>query len=304
MKNIRKTVTVGIPAHNEQNNIAQLLEGVLSQKGNSFLLTKVVVLCDGCTDKTVSIVSKYKKKNKKIELRDDGLRVGKTSRLNELFTSTNTDICITFDADIKLNDVNVIEELVKKFRDKNIGLVGGSNLPLPPKSFFEKVVVAWLILWYEVRKNYNNGNTIHNHLGCITAMSRSLYKKTIIPLTISADDDYLYFNALTQNYKFAHAAHAKVYFRSASTLKDFFLQHSRFLTLKNNIHSHYGNWVNNYYYIPIEIKLKILIKEFLKNPFYLSLSVILQLLLLIHIKFTKFNYSNGMWKIAISSKQI
>src|SRR3990170_5283265 len=41
------TVTVGIPAHNEEQNIKQLLTSIVSQKGN-FVLEKILVTTDGC----------------------------------------------------------------------------------------------------------------------------------------------------------------------------------------------------------------------------------------------------------------
>lgn len=303
MKNV-KTVTVGIPAHNEQNTIEKVLRGVLSQDGSNYFLEKIVVLCDGCTDSTSRIVSKYANVYKLIELRDDGKRLGKSERLNELYNISISDICITFDADVKFGGKFVIEELVKKFDNEKIGLVGGANLPLPPRTHFEKIVVAWLELWYEVRKNFRNGNSVHNHLGCITAMSKSLYKMTSIPRAIIADDDYLYFNAIQMKYGFAHASKAKVYFRSASNFHDFFNQHSRFLTLKNSIREYFGDWVVQYYKIPLKLKVKSLIKMFFKNPFYLSLSVIFQFGLIVYTKCVKPNYANGVWKVASSSKII
>lgn len=303
MKNV-KTVTVGIPAHNEQNTIAEVLKGVLSQIGNGFVLEKVFVLCDGCTDNTSSIVKEYANLHKLIELREDGKRMGKSERLNQLYSLSNSDICITFDADVKFGGKNVIEEMVKRFEDEKIGLVGGANLPLPPRTFFEKIVVAWLEVWYEVRKNFRNGSSVHNHLGCITAMSKSLYKKTLIPRTIVADDDYLYFNATQLKYEFAYASKAKIYFRTVSNLHDFFNQHSRFLTLKNSIRAHFGEWVIQYYKIPFKLKVKCLIKTFFKNPFYLSLSIIFQFALIGYTKFIKPNYGNGMWRVASSSKII
>jgi glycosyltransferase involved in cell wall biosynthesis len=47
--------TVGIFAYNEQATIRQVIESFLAQQVTSAMLCDVVVVCCGCTDKTVSI---------------------------------------------------------------------------------------------------------------------------------------------------------------------------------------------------------------------------------------------------------
>ena len=47
------TVTIGIPAYNEEANVRNLLVSLLAQKETNFKLQEIIVVSDGSTDKTV-----------------------------------------------------------------------------------------------------------------------------------------------------------------------------------------------------------------------------------------------------------
>jgi len=82
--NNKPTITIGIPAYNEEQNIANMLDSVLAQKG-SFKLEKIIVACDGCLDKTPDIVRKFQMQNKNIILLEGKRREGKLYRLNQFY---------------------------------------------------------------------------------------------------------------------------------------------------------------------------------------------------------------------------
>src|SRR5688572_21677183 len=107
------TVSIGIPAHNEEGNIAQLLDTIIKQRQNSYILEQIYVACDGCTDKTAKIVSKYAKRYKFIKLIDDKKRLGKAERLNTMYQLNKSDFILIFDADLLLDTNNEIELMVK-----------------------------------------------------------------------------------------------------------------------------------------------------------------------------------------------
>ena len=163
------TITIGIPAYNEEGNIAKLLESILRQKALSYSLDSIIVACDGCTDNTARIVKDISKERKIIKLLDDGQRLGKSKRLNQFYSIVNSDIFVAFDADVVLAGNNVLEEIVKAFDGRKVGLVGGRDIPFPTNRIFEKIVVTASTLWYGIRKNVANGDTVFNHIGRISA---------------------------------------------------------------------------------------------------------------------------------------
>src|SRR3989344_3768380 len=96
------TVTIGIPAYNEQENIQAMLKSVLAQKGNNFVIKKIVVVSDGSSDQTVSKVKEIQKESHLISLVEGKTRKGKIIRLNKIYSLNKSDILFTFDADIVL----------------------------------------------------------------------------------------------------------------------------------------------------------------------------------------------------------
>ena len=56
------SVSVGIPALNEELNIKQLLTAILRQEEDSFVLREIIVVSDGSTDETVALAKSIKDK--------------------------------------------------------------------------------------------------------------------------------------------------------------------------------------------------------------------------------------------------
>src|SRR3972149_4408985 len=97
------TVTVGVPAHNEEENISHMLQSVLSQKQSNYKLEKIIVLCDACTDDTAKRARQMAEKYPSIRVIDDGKRKGKTGRLNKLYRMNKSDLVFNIDADVILD---------------------------------------------------------------------------------------------------------------------------------------------------------------------------------------------------------
>lgn len=298
----KKTVTVGIPAHNEEKNIARLIAGILSQKGNNFVLESVVIVCDGCTDNTASIVRGIAQKNKLVKCFDDGRRTGQAQRLNELYKTLESDIFITFDADVQTAHASVIQSMVSAFDDPAVGLVGGCEIPVKQTTFVGKSLDAYQTHWRHMIGGVNGGNNIHRHPGCISAGSRAFLKTVSIPKHISANDHFLFFDAIKKGFSFKFAPGALIYFKVPSTLSDFIKQSVRFHRSSEDIRDYFGDWVDEYYSIPLRVKLLSYVKTFFETPLYLTSSLVLQVIL----KVSEFTYKdptkNGIWSTVQSSK--
>ncbi len=57
-------VSIGIPAHNEEKNIGKLLESIEKQKLEKVRISEIIIVANGCEDKTVEVVKSYMKNNK------------------------------------------------------------------------------------------------------------------------------------------------------------------------------------------------------------------------------------------------
>jgi glycosyltransferase involved in cell wall biosynthesis len=87
-----KTVTIGIPAYNEERNILLLINSILKQKMVGFKIAKLIVSSDGSSDKTVSLIKSMN--NKMIKLYDNRDRKGVARGLNQIIENANTDILV------------------------------------------------------------------------------------------------------------------------------------------------------------------------------------------------------------------
>ena len=298
---IKKTVTIGIPAYNEEKNIASLLNSILLQKGNNFKIDKIIVACDGCTDKTPEIVAIFSKKFPSVKLINDQRRLGKNTRLNKFYADLTSDIFISFDADITIKDCNLVSKVVAAFNDKKIGLVGGRVLHTSENTFVGKSLLAQEYFWSEVIRDIKKGNNIHSHTGPISAAKKEFIKKIRIPEDLP-DDHFLYFKALENNLNYKYAKDASVFIKIPATFNDYMKQSTRFLNSADNLKKYFGDWTKTYYQIPYSIKLRAYLKTFVKYPVHLPFALILVTLQrILSFKYIEKN-NHGIWTTVATSK--
>ncbi len=298
------TVTIGIPAYNEEKNIADILESVLLQKNSLYLLETIMVVCDGCTDETAKITGQYLKKDKRIKLLDDGKRLGKAARLNQLFTASASEVLILLDADIVLKDIGVIDEIVREFNNDKIALVGGHDIPKPTNGFIAKIIIGGINLWSEVTKEIKEKDCIHRLHGNIYAVHEKLYKRVSFPKKIVNDDMFIYLKARGLGFKSSFAEKAVIYYQAPDNLSDFYKQASRFFTGRNQIDAYFGKKVLKYFKVLRSSKIRGTLNLLRINPFYTPLAIILQLSVRWITPFVDTQYDDkGIWRQIDSTKK-
>jgi len=303
-KFLKSTVSVAIPAHNEEANIVNLLESIVNQKITTFKLEGVFITNDGSTDNTVDEIKKYTDKYNIIQLVDDGKRTGKATRLNNFYEMINSDILVSFDADVVLSHRRVLENIVAAFDERKIGLVGGYDEPVEPSNWVERMCTTWIYVWDHIRTNLDNPNCVHNHMGRISASRRDLYKQIRYEPDIVDDDPYLYFKARELGFDFKFAPGAKVYYRVPSNLSDFFRQFARSITAKHRVADRLGEWIYEDHSVSFFDKLKALWLVFKREPIYLPVSVIFNVAQRIYMKlFYSEDFSKGVWIQSGSTKR-
>src|SRR5579862_854849 len=114
-------VALVICALNEQNVIRQKIENSLALDYPKDKL-QIVVISDGSTDKTASIVREYEGAG--IRLIDQPVRRGKVKNLTEVVPSLKQDIVVFSDANV-MYEPESIRNLMKRFEDASVGCVSG-----------------------------------------------------------------------------------------------------------------------------------------------------------------------------------
>lgn len=119
--------SVGITAHNEEANIAQILEAMLSQRLYQVDVTEIIVVASGCTDRTEEIILKYAELDARIRLYVQEKREGKTSAINVFLKHAKEDICVLESGDTVPHE-DAVENMVRMFYDPAVGMTGAHKM--------------------------------------------------------------------------------------------------------------------------------------------------------------------------------
>ncbi|OGK17626.1 hypothetical protein A2774_03220 [Candidatus Roizmanbacteria bacterium RIFCSPHIGHO2_01_FULL_39_12c] len=259
------SVSIGIPAYNEGHNIRHVLLDVLSQKTTGWKLTEILVHCDGCTDDTVEKAKSVKSKLIKVIVSHS--RMGKTFRLQQMFSRFNSDVLVIVDADVKLADDHVITHLVETLsRDEKIMLVSGNVRPFPPTTFFQKAVYTTFNVFDKTRNAIKNGNNIFT-CGALLALRKDFARNIKFP-RIFNEDAFIYLTCKSSGYKFQHSSRAVIFYKLPLTLKDYLRQLFRSDTKAVGVEldKYFPGLVQKELRRPLPVYLKALLETFVTNP--------------------------------------
>jgi len=301
MKNNKLTVTIGMSAYNEEVNIRQLLENLLLQSDNFFVLKRIIVISDGSSDSTVDEVKKVK--SDKILLINDGKRKGKSNRLNEIVKMFSSDYLVILDADILPANRKMLDNLIEPFlKRKNIGIISAKRIPIKANSFFEETINQSVEFKLRVFEKMNNGNNLYMCFGPCRAFSKRLVKKLSWPPTV-AEDVYSYLFCRKSEYEFLYNPRAKILYKSPGNFKDHEKQSRRFKNGCGIMNKYFGDdYVKKEHHIPPRLLFESLGIWFKNNPLYL----IYYLLILVSVRVKSIgNYDTGSkWNMSLSSKKL
>ena len=300
-----KTVTVGVTAHNEEANISCMIQSVLRQSGQLFLLEKIIVILDACSDKTESIVMELQKEYPMIEIISDNERKGKLARVNDLYRLNKSDFLVTIDADVVFESTDDIEGMVHIFlQNESVNVVAAHEIPVAGKTFVERVNNAGHRLWDETRLWVHGGNHIHNLRGSCSMVRKSFADNVIYPENVASDAGFLYITATKDNpHGFAYGYNSHIFFRSPDNLLECRILGTRAIfNRKKHLSKHFGPWVYKLYVIPWwPYKIKALTKTLFFHPFMTTLSICLGLYVRLSPIFDSKSYK-GTWTMITSSK--
>lgn len=274
----KHTVTIGIPAFNEEKNIAFTIQSVLKQRGDSFMVEKILVVSDGSNDSTDEIVKKMSETFPVVTLVADSERKGKITRLNQLCRMNQSDFMVFLDADTVFESGRDLEEAIRAFGDDgSVNVVAIHEIPVKGETLVERINNAGCLLWDETRLFVNGGNHIHNLRGSGSVVRKQFLKTLEFPVKLTTDASFLYLKAIENNpngFRYAYKAH--ILYHSPSNLLECRLQGTRAINRqKNHVSKYFGDWVYEKYRIPVEYKVRAVLKQLIRDPVFTSLAILL-----------------------------
>lgn len=170
------SVSVIVPAYNEENYLEETLKSVISQGIDDL---ELIVVPNGCTDETADVAERFTPQI--YDTKEKGISLAK----NIGYQKANGEIIIFLDADTQMQD-GLVDLITKSLQDK---YVGGKSKILPNEdSFAAKAYFGWVnfcgnlsqVLTY-VNPKWNNGAgaclfSTHDQLEALNKRDGYLFK--------------------------------------------------------------------------------------------------------------------------------
>lgn len=293
----KQTVSIGISAFNEEENIKQLLQSLVTQKNDNFFLSEIIVISDGSTDKTVKPARSLR--NPKIRVIDGHKRIGQSLRWNEIISlmSPKSNCLLLIEADTLPRNNSYIHNLITSIpQDGKFSVIAGDSLPLKANNFFEKVLDTGFYLKHEIfEKAISWPNLYLFKPGLLSKEFLSNFKWD----PSFHDDSYCFRKAITSGLPLLRSKESVVNFKLVNNLTDYLLQSGKFhkaMEKESEKSQIYHPKMNHLKVLPI------LVKSFISKPFYIVIYVLLATISKINTPFLP-EYS-PFWKIYRSSKKL
>ncbi len=210
--------SLGITAHNEEANIARLLQAVLDSRLATAVLSEVIVVASGCTDRTEDIVRDFASRDPRIRLLVQPVREGKASAMNWFIREAREDVLVLSSADLQPAP-DALERLVAPFADPEVGLTGCHPVPINDPAVF--MGFAAHLLW-----------GLHHALNLSGALKvgemiafRRVFER--IPFHTAVDEASVEPLVRGQGYQLRYVPDAIVYNKGPETVDDFLRQRRR-----------------------------------------------------------------------------
>ena len=225
------TVSVLVPARNEEQVIARLLQR-LTELTYPKEKMQIIVIDDASSDNTLQIAENYAKAYKYIEVLPRSKKEGgngKTSAMNAGFKLTKNEIILCFDADY-YPQKSIVEKLTRKFEDPTVGAVQGRVVVLnEPQNMVTRLVALERIGGYRVDQE------ARDKLGLITQFGGTVggFRRSLLESlggwdeSILAEDTDLTFSVFLAGYKVAYVGDAECYEEAVDSWRAYWTQRYR-----------------------------------------------------------------------------
>ena len=192
-KGIKKlpSVSVLIPAYNEEKNIKRIVKSILRANYPKNLL-EVIVINDASTDRTREIVEVMEG----VILLNNKKNRGKAHSLNRALKIAKGELIACVDAD-SVVEKNILMKMVGHFENPKVASVTPALKVLRPKNFIQRIQSAEYLLNIFLRKSLEMIDSIH-----VTPGVFSIYRKSVLKELGGFDE-----NNLTEDMEIALRIH-------------------------------------------------------------------------------------------------
>lgn len=222
------SVSIVIPAYNEEDNISDALERLISNPYRNFADLEVIVVDDGSTDRTYEIVDEYTKKFNFIKLYKKQ-NEKRAAALNYGIQQATNEIVICLDADTIVEE-KAIFNIVKPFQVEEVKAVASHIEVKLGKSLLELFQYLEYKFTMSIEKRFQDSiNFITCVSGAFGAFRKSIFTEVMFDKESLAEDMDLTFAIKQRGYKVVYAPDAVAVTKAPSNIKSLYNQRVRWV---------------------------------------------------------------------------
>lgn len=169
------SVTIAVPAFNEQRTIAATLKSLLELDYPTEKL-RIVVIDDGSTDGTRAIAEKFAQNAHHLSLIAKPKNTGKAASLNQALADCRTELFGALDADSFVEPAS-LKKMVGFFGDPQIMAVTPSLKIYQPATFWQKIQSIEYLIGVYLRKVFSYFGSIHVTPGPFTIFRTAFFRR-------------------------------------------------------------------------------------------------------------------------------
>ena len=221
------TVSLILPAYNEEETIAKSIEQGLNQDYEGTI--EIIVIDDGSIDRTYEIAKKYADECPDVKIIRHEENKGKSHAVNAGFAEAKGEISVFSDTDSVLAP-DAISKMVSHFKDPKVGMVAGMVIIKNEKNLLTRLQqIEYLLNQSIIRFCQSSHESVLICPGACTAVRTHIARK--IPLTdrtVTEDADFT-FSVLKDGWTISQEPEAISYTKAPENLRVFFDQRKRWL---------------------------------------------------------------------------
>jgi cellulose synthase/poly-beta-1,6-N-acetylglucosamine synthase-like glycosyltransferase len=291
--------TVGIPTYYGGPSLIQAIKSVLASKGVAKNFRFIVTVDGNPLKKNI----RQQLEKLKIEVIENKQRGGQVARVKQIMKLCKTSVVVITQDDI-IFEKNTLKELLLAFnKHPDATMIGANVKGTTPHTFLEKVVNVGVAGTYQIGKQWHGGDNYLLASGRCLAFKTKYCQKFTIPEEVINSDAYFYFENKELGGQFYACDKAIVYNQLPQRFAEHLNQTRKFAVSQKEIEKYIKKAMAKEYQIPLFLSIKVLVGQFIKQPF-LTISYLIMQLYAQFIGRQMFKEAKRFWSTDLSTKRV